>query len=163
MIVSFSAFLRREPSKLGAVPIAIEPMPDLVERIRENSKINGVKFEVMEAAASNENGTARLGYNDKVRFTSGASLHRKSGGSHIVRTVRLDTIRGLDKLAAIKIDVERAEEQVLKGALKLIAREQPILFIETLTPEARQVVESMLPKYRVLDFLDNRNLILEPL
>lgn len=161
---AYSGLFSLVAAKLGAIPTAIEPMPDLVERMRENAYLNRVSFQIIEAAASAENGTARLGYNDRVPFTSGASLLReKAGGFRIVRTIALDTIRGLTNLAAIKIDVERAEEQVLSGALKLIAREQPILFIEVLDSDARRKVETLLPRYRSAAFLDNRNLIMEPL
>lgn len=150
-------------AKRGAEPKAIEPMPDLVERIQANSELNGVKFEIIQAAAAEKDGNARLGYNDTVHLTSGASLLRKSRGHIFVRTLRLDGIRGLNKLAAIKIDVERAEMMALKGAMKLIAREKPILIIEVLDNFARALVEQTLSKtHQTKGMYDNRNLVLEP-
>lgn len=158
---AYSGLFSIAAAKLGAKPIAIEPLPELQERIKKNAKINDVAFEVIAAAAGPQNGTTRIGYNDKVHLTSGASILRKNGASHIVRMVKLDLLR-IEDLAAIKIDVERYEIPVLEGALKIIARHKPILFIEVLDEEARHKVEAMLPRYRSLGKFDNRNIILEP-
>lgn len=158
---AYSGLFSIAAAKLGASPIAIEPMPDLVKRIKKNAARNNVAFEVIEAAAGEEAGNVRLGFNDKVHLTSGASIYRKSGGSHVVRMMKLDSLK-VSRLAAIKIDVERYEVEVLKGAMNIIAKHKPILIIEVLEESARTAVEKMLPRYRSRGMFDTRNVILEP-
>lgn len=158
---AYSGLFSIAAAKLGAVPVAIEPLPDMIKRIKVNAAANDVAFEVIEAAASDHIGVGKLGYNPKVHLTSGASLTRTTGASEIVRLVTLDSIN-VRNLSAIKIDVEHHEVGVLRGALKLIARERPILFIEVLDETAKEAVKRMLPKYRAIGMFDNRNMILEP-
>lgn len=146
--------------KLGAIPFAIEPLPVMQARLRANAEINGVSFEIIEAAASDVTGTTRIGYNDKVHLTSGASVLRKSGPGIQVQTYRLDDIYFGGRVSAIKIDVERFEKAVLNGAAEVIERYRPELIVEVLDQVSRDDVEYMLPKYAVQGFLDKRNLIL---
>lgn len=152
-------------AKLGATPVAIEPMPFNIDRMRENAKINGVDLRIEEAAASDISGGVTITYNHLVHLTSGATVgptERKGKSELRVRSIRLNSVVGLTELAAVKIDVEHHEAQVIQGALKLIERERPILIIEALSVEERRDVLSLLPRYRLVDVLDNRNLYLEP-
>lgn len=158
---SYSGLFAIAAAKLAARPVAIEPLPVMVRRIKDNAELNGVTFPVIEAAASNNTGRARLGVNERVRLTAGASLERKSGLGINVKTVRLDELPVMD-VAVIKIDVERHEQSVIRGARNLIRRRRPKLVIETLTKEAREAVKAQLADYREVAFLDGRNLVLEP-
>lgn len=159
-IGAYSGLFSIAAAKLGAVPVAIEPLPFMRERLMANAKLNGVEFRIIPGAASDKTGQARIGYNDKVHLTSGASILRKSGPGFTVDTFRLDDIDFGGPVAAIKIDVERYEKAVLNGAAELIERDRPELVIEVLDQVSRDDVEYMLPKYMVMDFLDKRNLIM---
>ena len=159
-IGAYSGLFSIAAAKLGAVPVAIEPLPVMRDRIAENCKINGVEFRVIPGAASDVTGKTRIGYNEKVHLTSGASVLRKSGPGLIVDTFRLDDIDFGGPVAAIKIDVERYEKAVISGATELLERDRPELIIEVLDQVSRDDIEYMLPKYMVQSFLDKRNLIM---
>lgn len=159
---AYSGLFSIAAAKLGTRPIAIEPLPMMQKRLQQNADLNMVTFKLIKGAACNAAGEVRIGYNDKVPFTSGASLSRKSGGFEMVKAVRLDEIE-VTNLTAIKIDVERHEMDVLRGGLHLIKEFLPLLIVETLTPEARIEVEELMSDwYCTREFIDNRNLILEP-
>jgi len=160
---AYSGLFSISASKLGVYRvIAIEPMSVMVRRLKYNIEINGAKnIYVIEAAASDKAGVARIGYNDEVHLTSGASILRKSRASMEVSTVSLDEIKYHD-VSVIKIDVERYEMNVLKGAMKLIDKCKPKLLVEVLDDAARTKVEMFLSDYRTVAFLDNRNILMEP-
>jgi FkbM family methyltransferase len=105
-----------------------------------------------------------LHFNPKVPLTTGASLERgvKAHAQSIkVACTTLDCFV-FEKVAAIKIDVERHECAVLQGAKLLIARDRPMLLIETLDDAMRQEVMRLLPHYKVDAVLDERNTIFAP-
>jgi len=159
---AYSGLFAIAAAKLWARPIAVEPVPTMVKRIRANAEANGATVTVIQAAASDRDGKAHLGLNEAVHLTAGASLLRKSGGMQ-VKTIRLDSLR-VSNVSAIKIDVERHELAVLNGAIDMIRRERPRLIIEALDASARAAVKRMLLRlYRQTAFLDGRNMILEPL
>lgn len=158
---AYSGLFAIAAAKLWARVVAIEPLPAMADRLRENARLNGVKLTVIQAAASDTDGRALLGFTD-VYLTSGASLARKSGNKLKVRTVALDSLRVSD-VSAIKIDVEREELRVLAGAKRLLARERPSMVIEVLSDYARDCVKAaVLQTHRATAVLDRRNLILEP-
>lgn len=158
---AYSGLFSIAAAKLGAFPIAIEPQPIMCDRIDQNSRLNGVEFHTINAAASDTAGTARLGVNETVHLTSGASLLRKSGAGIKVRTIRLDDL-DVDRVSAVKIDVERAETLVLAGALGLLEKHRPKLLVEALDAAAVAAVKDMLPAYRLEAILDDRNMVLVP-
>lgn len=158
---AYSGLFSIAAAKLGAWPVAIEPQPVMCERITANRLLNDVWFETINAAASDRAGEARLGVNAAVHLTSGASLLRKSGGGLVVKTIRLDDLPA-GNVSAIKIDVERAELMVLKGAQELIGRCRPKMLIEALDDFAVTEIRAALPQYRMEAFLDNRNMLMVP-
>lgn len=158
---SYSGLFAIAAAKLGAKVVAVEPMPVMARRIAENAQINGVSISVEEGAAYEVDGTIRLGFNDTVYLTTGASLTRKSRGSLMVRALRLDSL-GLSDVSAIKIDVERVESAVLRGAETTIRRNRPLMIVEALSDDLRADVERALPGYVVASRLDRRNLLLKP-
>lgn len=151
---------------LGNKVIAIEPNPILVKRTNANAALNGVIYSKMiQAGASDKVGKADFGFNPNVRLTSGGSLERKGPASFEVKTITLDSLEGSlpSKVGAIKIDVEGHEAAVIRGALKLIENNKPKLLIEVLTDEKRkQEIIALLPGYKLVAFMDNRNLWMEP-
>lgn len=155
----YSGLFSIAAAKLGASPVAIEPLPVMQDRIAENANINGVEVRVIPGAASDQSGKFRIGYNDKVHLTSGASLLRRSGPGLMVDTFRLDDLDLPGPVAAIKIDVERHELAVIEGAAGIISRDRPDLIVEFLDPEARERLMKALAGYRSFRVMDTRNLI----
>lgn len=159
---AYSGLFSIAAAKLGARPVAIEPLPQMVDRLIENAVANEVKIMLIRGAASDvDEKSQRIGFNERVFLTSGASLSRKGGAGINVHVIRIDSLN-MENVSAIKIDVERHEVNVLQGAMKLINKCLPKLMIETLDADARKAVEGLLPMYRTVAFLDHRNLILDP-
>jgi FkbM family methyltransferase len=148
----------------GAKVVALEPMPANLWRMRVNAARNKVKIEMLPAAASDYEGAATLNYNPRVPLTTGASIETgiaNHDAAVMVRCITIDSL-GQDNVSAIKIDVERHEPCVLKGAMQTIARCRPSLLIETLDGEMRNQVLNLLPEYEAATILDGRNTLFVP-
>lgn len=148
-------------AKLGAYPEAFEPLTDVSDRLALNATINNVQIRIHRCAVGDESGEAEISFNPAVPLTSGASLASGNIAQASVRVVRLDDIANI-KVAAIKIDVERAEDQVLRGAMQMIEACKPQLLIEALGNDERLNVKRLLPGYRELALLDGRNMRMVP-
>jgi FkbM family methyltransferase len=113
--------------------VAIEPspenLPELHLNVGRNSLDNNV--EIIEAAVGAVRG--RIGL--KQGINSGVT----SDGS-AAYSVRLDTLDNMikDRVDFIKIDVEGFESFVLKGAVDIISKWRPILFVELHPVQIRQ-------------------------
>lgn len=146
---------------LGANVVSIEPIARLVKRLKENASLNGVALTIHNVAASDKSGAGTIAHNSAVAFSAGASLVRKSGPRDAVKIITIDLL-GLSDVAAIKIDVERHEAAVLRGARETLKRWRPSLLVEALDEELKQAVLREVPDYRLVEVLDVRNLHLEP-
>jgi FkbM family methyltransferase len=144
----------------GAKVIALEPMPANFWRMRVNVARNKARGVTMLAtAASDHEGSATLHYNPKVALTTGASLEdgiASHAADIVVKCITIDSL-GLEDVAAIKIDVERHEPCVIRGAMQTIERDKPALLIETLDVSMRKQLLDLLPSYEAATILDGRN------
>ena len=109
--------------------VAFEPNPRNCGYLRRHVRMNGcANVQVEEAAGSAANGTARF------VFGSGTGTgHLAEGGTVEVQTVRLDDYcasRGIVP-TAIKVDVEGAELDVLRGGEETIVAHHPVIFLST--------------------------------
>lgn len=174
---AYSGVFAIAAAKMGKIAHAIEAYDVMVRRLHENIALNqadidkaGGKVIVNEWAASDRDGTGWLGINERVHLTCGGSLLRKSG-ARAVRTQRIDTME-FGHVAAIKIDVERAEMLVVNGALETIKRWRPNMIIEcltyqladnsNLTSDNREAIRQLLPDYWMSDVIDRRNVVMTP-
>jgi FkbM family methyltransferase len=111
---------------------AIEPLPQFASRLREEFP----KVEVHELALSDHNGQAEFCYAVDAPAFSG--LYRRhyptddvSVETFTVEVRRLDDLIDLDEpIAFIKIDVEGAEFDVLRGAQECLTRHHPVVVFE---------------------------------
>jgi FkbM family methyltransferase len=125
--------------------ICLEPQPIIFQMLCANIALNDLtNVFTYRAAASDANRKIAVQSSDyEIPWNYGAfSLHKgmSTEGSfpgavtmENVSAVRLDTfdpVSRLSSLALLKIDAEQHELQVLKGAAGLIARHQPIIFVE---------------------------------
>lgn len=152
--------------KCGAVVAAFEPMPENIWRFKVNTRHNKVHSDIhlFETAVSDFVGDATLNYNSRVPLTTGASLevydlHHDS--RYKVKVLTIDAI-GIVDVKVMKIDVERHEPSVIRGALTVIDRDKPELIIECLNEAMRDLVLSLLPGYEFVRTLDKRNVLLKP-
>ena len=114
--------------------IAFEPSPETIAGLREHVRINAVadRVEIVDAAVSSGEGTASF---DCAGASGANALVAADGGiagAITVRTTSLDRFcesRGL-RPSVIKIDVEGAELDVLRGARQTLAQPGLDIFVE---------------------------------
>lgn len=145
----------------GARCISFEPMAANRHRFQENCRINKVAQAVNSEAVGDECGEAVMHYNP-ILFTSGASLARKTGTELKVQMLTIDSLQ-LPKVAAIKIDVERADARVITGARETLERCRPAILVECLDQELEAAALAAAGDgYRLAETLDGRNRLLLP-
>lgn len=150
--------------KAGARVTAFEPLERNRKRFLENAALNGFgDLTVNDEAVSDVVGTTRITTNLRAQgLSSGSSIVKVVGADHVpVRTVTIDSL-GLKKLTAMKIDVERAEPLVLRGARETLARCRPTLLVEVLGDTEAQAVRAAITGYEVAKVLDRRNWLMLP-
>lgn len=149
-------------ARWGATVMAFEPMPMLAERFARNCSLNGVHCKLFQVAISDRRGSGRLSFAAGKPMTSAASLFGNVGNSIPVALATLDDLR-VSNVSAVKIDVERAEPNVLRGGMVLLESERPAMLIEALDGPARRVVAGMLKtRWRWEALLDGRNMLMMP-
>ena len=129
--------------------IAIEPNPLNARLLRMNLLMNGVeKFLLIEAATGSSNDGIKLFLNN---LSSRSSIVRKTAEYIRVKQVKLDDVISAltQRIDFIKIDVEGAELEVLKGASKLIERDKPVLVIETGNGNLRRLLDRLKNHYKI--------------
>ena len=111
----------------GGKVFAFEPLPSNFEYLRKNADINFCRnIFLFEVAVSRENGLAFL------TFTNSLQSGLAENGNIKVKTISLDDWVESGKLPVpnvLKIDVEGAEFLVLEGALKILKKYRPIIFL----------------------------------
>jgi FkbM family methyltransferase len=138
--------------------IAFEPSPRNVAYIQRHVQLNHLKnVRVFEAAVS-----------DSMReafFDFGASIatgHLADSGALKVRVVSLDALLAGGEIPPpdfIKVDVEGAEYEVLRGAKHLLERHRPTLFLDTHQREAHEPTVALLQALHYdLEILDGKPL-----
>lgn len=133
----YSIWAARKVGSSGRV-IAFEPMDSLFKQLNENIELNrpyNQVFTSIKMGLSNSHGEINLygkvGSNEGVNTMFPTAEH-----TELIQNIPLDTLDNQLELIAckqvdfIKIDVEGAELQVLKGAAKTIKKFKPTLLIE---------------------------------
>jgi FkbM family methyltransferase len=131
----FTVLAAQLVGKSGQV-YAFEPVPENAERVRYNAKLNQFKnVTVFQKAVSANKGEGNLLL---AHHSGGATLSTVGTppdlrGSMQVELVCVDDLVAQKKMkppTAVKVDVEGAEIEVLKGMLKTIDQYKPIIFYE---------------------------------
>jgi FkbM family methyltransferase len=109
--------------------IAIEPSSQNFAKLRNNSAINGGRFEAMKCAIGAARGTARLSGTKHEAFSIAGAV---AEGGEDVPVIALDNLIDDGKVAAvgkylIKLDVEGVEIEAIKGGARLLATDSVIL------------------------------------
>jgi FkbM family methyltransferase len=127
----------------GSKVIAFEPLPPAFRRLREAAIRAGAPITVRPEALCNSFGVItlsvpRVGGTAQEQWASIAkdytALRHEDPGidgvdDYTVPAITLDSL-GLTDLTAMKIDVEGAEQEVLRGSLETLRRCRPVLSIE---------------------------------
>ncbi len=153
----FSLLAAELVGEMGQV-YAFEPLPRNIDFLRRHVALNRFEqVEIIEAAVSDETGEAAFDLG-----ASSAMGHISGSGEIRVQLICLDDLleaKDLQPPDFMKIDVEGAEYQVLKGARKLLKRHHPVLFLDTHQREAHNPSIAFLEVlgYR-FEILDGRSL-----
>jgi methyltransferase, FkbM family len=122
--------------------IAFEPIESLQNRILLSAKANKLaNIHVESLAVGESSGMRKLWIHEDVKgyFGTSSSLVRSKGKlERVVKMISIDEYICLNQLSRvdfIKIDVEGAEIEVLKGAKKTLKQFNPIVLIEFNTAE----------------------------
>lgn len=130
-------------AKIFEVVIAFEPVPEIYEKLNINIKLNGLSNVLTKRqAVSDKSGTAafaiRSSYDNSGGLNNGmGSLVKFDSFMRQEITVAVETLdtnlaSRLGRVGLIKIDVEGAEDLVLKGGGGLIRKDRPIVISEVL-------------------------------
>ena len=129
----YSLLASRLVGSTGKV-IAFEPLPRNLHFLREHLRINRVEnVQVIEKALSDMEG--------EVSFAEGENSFNARiapEGTLIVKSAVLDELVEGDGIPApdfIKMDIEGAETMALKGALRVLGKFHPTIFLTTHGPE----------------------------
>lgn len=136
----WTVLLARHPNV--ARVISFEPSPQNLTYLKHNIQSNKVehKVQIIEAAASNEEGTSF--FDDEG---SGATMRLAEQGRLSVSTVIVDKVVQSDEVGLIKIDVEGFEPTVLAGCWRTIEQNRPILYIEFSLSQSKSAGNSWYP------------------
>ncbi len=110
----------------------IEADPSLSRNLQEAAEQSKYQFFVYNLALSDGEPNSAIFFQHKTRDQQGSLFLRESEGNYTktnVSTASLDSIK-LPKVKFIKIDVEGAEFDVLKGSANSIKRDEPLISIE---------------------------------
>lgn len=115
--------------------VAFEPHPNTVNLLRQSLAVNGFggRVDVVDCAVSDQDG-ASLTFHMPAGEPKNARLIDRAYDGLTTVTVRSTTLTTAladwPKLDFVKIDVEGAEEAVLRGGSSLIERTKPALLLE---------------------------------
>jgi FkbM family methyltransferase len=120
---------------------AFEPSPVNLPVLRRHISLNRcANIQVLELAVSDREGTAHFD------LGGGSGIgHLAEAGSVEVKLTRLDALaETLPPPAAMKIDVEGAEMQVLRGGAQTIESAKPVIFLSVHSAELKRECEEFL-------------------
>lgn len=124
-----------------------EALARIAERARVNVAISGLtqRITLHAKGVSSSAGTLRLFHNDAQALATGSSFEVFAGrqakpdaASSEVEVISLDdywTSIGRPSVGLMKIDVERHEAEVIKGATAMLAQAQPVILAEVLSEQ----------------------------
>jgi len=133
--------------------VAVEPYPPVVERLERTLRANGIgNVRVCRTALADSTGTARFKAPVKSNLGTGSIVDAGNEGAEGILEVPVSTgdlLMGDEELplAAVKIDTEGAEKQVLAGLAGTMARDRPLVVFELLddSPAAARELRELFP------------------
>ncbi|MBS7609835.1 FkbM family methyltransferase [Candidatus Bathyarchaeota archaeon] len=173
---AFVGFYSILAASLGARVIALEPDPRNFRILLFNIELNGKEMKerilAINAAVGANEGFLTIKLADSLAETSATNY---LGNDRVVGVIKvpllsLDTLvrsQGLQRVDAIKIDVEGAGYDVVKGASSIIRKFRPHIILEVhgwVHGNEFRVFKLLNEKfnysYKILEFRDQRNFIL---
>lgn len=133
--------------------VAFEPVPRLMASLRRNVALNGWddRCRLLDLALSDTTGTADFVLPTIDVPTSAhlaAAAYRSHEGAVVtVQSARLDDVLVDEDVRLVKIDVEGAEDRVLAGMQRLLARCRPNIIVECLPEGPYREVQRILAEH----------------
>ena len=125
---------------------AFEPMRENRSRLRASIELNGSENVTVHDVAVADRAGERILYASAASVTWSLVASEPGQGGLEVRCETLDRLaRSLGPPDAIKIDVERAELDVLRGGLGLLERHRPVVFLEATNAEVAAEARELFP------------------
>ena len=121
--------------------IAIEPVPETFELLSANVLLfRHSNVTLLNVAASDQSGIAGMQIpNFETGLSNNYQAHLSKGMADLhVLTVKLDALTLEHRIKLMKIDAEGHDPAVLRGAEALLARDHPILIVETGSSEVAE-------------------------
>lgn len=127
---------------------AFEPNTALCNAMRASVMRNSLesKVTIHNVGVGKEAAKAHFDHVNESNLAAQA-LVMGSAGSEVIDVVKLDDIDFEQSISAIKIDVEGMELSVLQGAVKLIKKDAPVLYVESLLEQDFKEVHRWLSSY----------------
>jgi FkbM family methyltransferase len=125
---------------------SFEPFPDNLRELRKHIELNRIEnCTVIDAAVSSSDGEAIFDPSES-RYTGRLS----DAGSLRVRTVTIDGLVSRKEIQSpnlMKIDIEGAEFECLRGASSVVQEFRPLIFLATHGPKAHIACTQLLTKW----------------
>lgn len=127
--------------------VAFEPTPETAAVCRRLRDVNGLRFELVEAAVGSAPGEAELYLSAKAETSNSLNAgHRRHLGSVSVQVTTVDEFVGQRDARPflMKVDVETFEAQVLNGSLQVLEHHRPWIVCELLPSSDSAALEAPL-------------------
>lgn len=153
----YSLLASRYVGSTGLV-VAFEPVPRNIECLSRHAHLNKVSnLQIIPKALSNHTGKVKFSYNDDP-----SACYITSEGNLEVDVTTLDELlkdKSLPMPNVIKVDIEGAEIDFLKGAVATLIAQRPLIFMAIHSPQlfvslVKIVAEYKLP-YKIEDLKGN--------
>lgn len=128
---------------LGLRTLSVEPNAAAYGILRENVALNGLEARVEPVAAPLWSGAVRGRLADEDATNHGRARFVEADDGPI-ETTTIDALAGARRVALLKVDVEGAELEVIKGALATIGRDRPLVVVECIGLEDRRAIDALL-------------------
>ncbi|HZG24359.1 MAG TPA: FkbM family methyltransferase [Chitinophagaceae bacterium] len=129
---------------------AFEPLPSNITELEKNKSLNKItNIKVVAAAVGDKDGHATFYLGNLDKQGSIVGIGSQSGREVEVKLTTLKTFIETENVKPdfLKIDIEGAESDALKGMGDLISAIRPAFFIELHTPEQDKKVGEILQKF----------------
>lgn len=109
---------------------SFEPVESTFEILKKNIELNHLEdvVEIFQVGLSDEETTGEISIY-KADNIGGTNIAKSEKGK--IKLITLDSLKIKEKIDLIKIDVEGAEVEVLKGSIKTIKKYKPLIVVES--------------------------------
>lgn len=114
---------------VGAKSIAFEPLPDTINRLRDQIQINHIEDQVQIKNCGVGNKNETLYFTNNNDTLNKVSISQDKKGTTEIKVITLDSEMPINEPFIIKIDVEGYEFNVLDGANKVLSSENLVAII----------------------------------